>query len=249
MSRAPRFTSPSALKALTAPLTLALFGAVAVVLVLAGLPLAVAIGGGLLAGAGRVAIAGAPSSATRRPTRIDPFAVGEPWRVFVREALQAQARFATLVNDVSDGPFRDRLDEIGRSVDLAVEDCWINSRRAHELSRVRRQIDTRALERRLAGLDDVANRAGTVEDLRSSLVAQLDSARRIDSAIENAHSRLEILDVRLAESVTRAAELASMGDQPGLTGLAADIEGVVDEMEALRRALDEVDQAEGPADP
>lgn len=248
MSLVPQFTSPTALKTATRPLTVALVGVVAAALVLGGLPLPFAIGGGLVAGAARVAVAGSSRSTARRAERIDPFAVGEPWRVFVREALQAQARFRAVVDDVTGGPFRSRLDEIGRQVDLVVEDCWSISRRAHELSRVRRQIDTRAIERRLAALDDVADQAGTAEDLRASLQAQLDSARRVETAIDDARGRLEILDARLAESVTRAAELTTLDDQPGLTGLAVDVEGVVDEMEALRRALDEVDRAEGSGD-
>ena len=248
MSAIRRFTSPAALHTAAAPLTLALAGGVAVALVLGGLSLPLAIGGGILAGAIRVGIAGSSRSTSRRPARIDPFAVGEPWRVFVREALQAQARFHGVVHNVAKGPFRSRLDEIGQQVDLAVEDCWRISCRAHDLAQVRRQIDTRTVERRLAALDGVANQAGAAEGLKVSLLAQLDSARRVDAAIEDARIRLEILDARLAESVTRAAELATLDDRPGLTGLAAHVEGVVDEMEALRQALDEVDRAEGSGD-
>ncbi|MCP4087970.1 MAG: hypothetical protein GY745_23440 [Actinomycetia bacterium] len=243
-----RFRTPAALRALTSPFTLAVFGGVGVMLILGGLPLPVAIAGGLVAATARVASAGGRSSSAKRPERIDPFAVGEPWRVFVREALQVRARFADLVHDTPAGPFRERLDEIGRGIDLAVKDCWSISRQADDLSGVRRQIDTQAISRRLASLEGVSGPTDTTEGLRASLEAQLSSARRVDSAIDGARGRLEVLDARLAESVTRAAELTTLGDQPGLTGVAADIDDVVDEMEALRQALEEIDRAEGPGE-
>ncbi len=43
------------------------------------------------------------------PRRIDPFALREPWRFFVRDAIRARTRFTDALTDTEPGPLRDRL--------------------------------------------------------------------------------------------------------------------------------------------
>lgn len=186
----------------------------------AGLPLAAAAGIGAGAWAAGVAVvlgrrpAGAP---------IDPFAVGEPWRHFVRDALQAQARFRRTVGTVPPGPLRDRLDDIGARVDGAVAECWRIARHGHAIDRALR-------------------------DLSPSLPSQAATAARLTAAASDARDRLRLVDARLDEAAARAAELA-LGRPDGAAdaaGLSRELEAVVSELESLRLALEEV---EGPATP
>ncbi len=44
--------------------------------------------------------------------RVDPFALKEPWRFYVREAQQAHARVAKSLQPLQPGPLRDRLTEL-----------------------------------------------------------------------------------------------------------------------------------------
>ena len=74
--------------------------------ILGGLPLAAAAVAGGLACAARVALA---VPRRRAGDRIDPNRVSDPWRRFVIDAQQAQARFDRTVRQCQDGPIKERL--------------------------------------------------------------------------------------------------------------------------------------------
>jgi hypothetical protein len=76
--------------------------------------------------------------------------------------------------------------------------------------------------------------------LIEALRGQAESYRRIAGTAVDARNRLEILEARLDETVARAVELSlqTVG-AADLGGLHADVHAVVDEMEALRRGLEE----------
>jgi hypothetical protein len=87
----------------------------------------------------------------------------------------------------------------------------------------------------LEGSPDL-NAEGTLASLR----AQLASADRLDRVTAEAESKLRLLQAQLDEAVARAAELSvKAGDVGELAGVGDDIAHVVDEMEALRLALEE----------
>ncbi len=178
---------------------------------------------------------------------IDPFAVGEPWRNFVRDALQARDRFREVVNSAAPGPLRDRLAEIGDRLDDGVQQVWATARRGHELRQARRQIDTEAIEQRLAEtqrLGDANLADETTARTVESLNRQLETAHRLDSVTFEAESRLRLLQAQLDEAAARSAELAvRAGDVSDLAELGTVVDHAVSEMETLREALDEVDQA------
>src|ERR1700742_3389061 len=48
-----------------------------------------------------------------RPIRIDPWAFREPWRMYVRQALAAEARYEQAVAATRPGPLHDRLAALG----------------------------------------------------------------------------------------------------------------------------------------
>jgi len=231
----PRSTPapPAVVRAMTSPSGLALAGAGAGLGILAGLGLPGALVLAVVGWAGRVGFAALRG---RRGERIDPFAVGEPWRHFVRSAIQAQSRFDHAVAPVRDGPLRERLTEIGRRLSTGVEESWRVARHGQALAEARRHIDVPRAQRELERADDQSGGAA------GALQAQLDSAARLDRVAKDAENRLRLLTVRLDEVVARAIELAVQAeDSARLTGLRTDADALVDELEALRAALDDVD--------
>lgn len=233
------FTRQTA-EAMLSPAAILLVGAGLAVGVLAGSIL----GGVVLAAAlwvGRVAM-GMPRN--ERAPAIDPFSLQEPWRRFVQEAQQAQARFAQAVATTRPGPLRDRLAEIGGRIDAGVHECWNVASRGHVLAGARKQIDTAAIEAELASaranLDAPWAAGAGLDEQVTALESQLASAQRMDTVITDAGTRLQVLDARLDEAVTRAIELSVQAtDTVELGGLGSDVESMVEEMEALRLALEE----------
>ena len=73
-----------------------------------------------------------------------------------------------------------------------------------------------------------------------ALRAQIDTATRLQTLVDDARAQLVVLDARLDESVARAIELSvRVDDVDELRAVGADVDGLVDEMEALRLALEE----------
>jgi DNA repair ATPase RecN len=78
-----------------------------------------------------------------------------------------------------------------------------------------------------------------------SLESQLASSDHLGDVLADAERRLKILDTRLEDSVTRAIDVsARLGDDRSLSTVEEDMTLLVDELEALREALDDT---EGPA--
>jgi hypothetical protein len=246
LSPRDRFFTPPVARAITSPLAILLAGAGAAVGILTGLGLPAAAGLAVAAWAGRV-IAAVPRNPSAE--RIDPFTLGEPWRRFVQDALQAEARFHDAVGRAEAGPLRDRLTEIDERIDTGVRECWRIARRGQALVEARRSIDTAEAQQQLSSIEQGAGErwaAGSaLERTADSLRAQLATAARMDEVILDAHSRLRLLNARLDEVVARTLELSvETGAGAALSGLGADVDTLVGDMEALRQALEETDDAE-----
>jgi hypothetical protein len=193
-----------------------------------------------LAAAVAVALRNQRAGVTRRgDTAIDPFTVGEPWRRLVQKALRAQARYRDTVAALPPGPMRDRLVDIRGQLDAAVSECWRVARRGNDLRSV---LDGMAIARTR---EELATIAAADED--PSVVERADSLRsraatydRIAAATSDAEENLRLLVARLEEASARSTELSVTTSDSGLAALDTDVSGVVDELEALRLALDEV---------
>jgi hypothetical protein len=225
----------------TSPLGILALGAGASIGILAGAGVAGAAVLGLLAWAGRVvaAIPRAPEA-----SRIDPFTLSEPWRHFVTDALQARARFHQAVESAREGPMRDRLREIEGRIDTGLDEVWRIARRGHDLVGARRQLDPEGIRRELAATEANAGQpwaaGSTLERTLESLKAQLATVERLERVIGDADSRLRLLNARLDEAAARTIELSVQADDvTELGGLGADVDQMVDEMEALRQAIEE----------
>lgn len=255
-----RFYTRPVARAMTSPLGIVLAGAGAAVGIAVGLPIVAAVGIGAAAWAARVAVA-IPKGFDA--DGIDPFDLADPWRTFVWQAKRSRRQFTDAVRTAKEGPLRERLGEIGDRITTGVEECWRVARSGQALTDARARIDVAGITKQLSELTYGAGGAGgpvsqgtpdpasalgqTIEALQS----QLATAKRLDEVIADTRDRLRLLDARLGEAVTRAIELsARVHETDDLTGLSADVESVVGEMEALRVALTETDQLsgrEGPA--
>ena len=187
--------------------------------------------------------------------RIDPFAVGEPWRRPVQDAIQARNRFAAAIGPARTGPVRDRLVEFSARIDHGVEETWRIALEGQSITEARRRIDRRGaaaeLERLRAAQGEPEAGPPTpgsaAEATAAALESQLASADRLDRTLEETKARLQLLNARLDEAVARAAELVVVADKGAdLAGLGAQIDDVVNDMEALRLALEEVDELGRP---
>lgn len=232
-----RFLTPRVAKAMLSPSAILLAGAGAGVAIATGLPLVVAPVAAGAAWAARVLAAVPRATPTER---IDPFALPEPWRRFVVEALKAQVRYQQTVSGAEPGPVRDRLVAIGARIDDGVQEAWRIARRGSQLVDARAAIDDEGARRELAALDAAPGGGSAVERTADALRSQIETAQRLDTTIADVRSQLQLLDARLDESVARATELSVRIAAPDELGpVGADVDDLVGEMEALRAALEE----------
>jgi hypothetical protein len=234
--RAPRwrdrFYTRQTAEAIMAPSSIVAAGAGAAVGVLAGLgPLAAVVGAVAYAGWVLFKMPNAPRGAEGL---IDPRRLHDPWRAHVREALEAEQRFAAAVEATQDGPLRERLDDMAGRVADAVSECWRIANRGQQLEVALGQLTP--VGQLQAKLARVESNDGVAEALRS----QIDSYRRIEQTAIETRERLQLLEARLDETVARAIEVGLRAGDPVEIGvLDNDVESLVVEMEALRRGLDE----------
>jgi hypothetical protein len=236
-----RFFTPPVARAITSPSGILLAGATVSAGILVGLPLAGVLAVGAAAFAARVAVA---IPRDRTSPRIDPMEVSEPWRHFVREALDARRRFQGAVHDAHEGPLRDRLASIAARIDDGIDDCWRVARQGHALAKARKRLDADEAARELAqitGNSPSPPEKGTALDKTvEALQAQLSSAQRMDKTIGEAQDQLRLIDARLDEAAARAIELSvTAGDVSELSTLSDDVDGLVGDLEALRQGMEE----------
>jgi hypothetical protein len=236
-----RFFTPPVARAMTSPLGIVLAGAGAAVGVATGLGVVGAIGLGALAWGGRV-VAAIPRG-DKHSTRIDPFALSEPWRGYVQGSLAAQARFERTVEATPKGPLRIHLADIGTRLEQGVEEVWLVASRGDDIDGGLATLDVRQAQAELARLDHEPAGSHTAAT-RDALAAQVATAARMQAVSTDARDRLRLLDARLDELVARAVELSVSGSASAITGLGDDVDSLVTEMEALRQALEEADRAE-----
>jgi hypothetical protein len=245
-----RARTPAVARAVAAPASVLLAGAAMSAAVLAGLPIAAAAAVGAVAWAAKVALA-----VPRTPPgdRIDPSSVGEPWRGFVREALEARARFDQTVARARPGPLKDRLADLAGRLDHGVDECWRIARQGAVLESALAQLDVADIRRELAQVrDERADASGATEEAsleraEQAVRGQLGSAERIERVSRDARSRLRALNAQLDEAVARGVELSlRTADSADLSPLSADVDSLVGELESLRQALEETNGPPAP---
>jgi hypothetical protein len=254
---------PAATRAAVSPSALALAAGGFGLSLIAGLPVAAAVGVGACAWALRVAFAGLVAARRRRkrerPEPIDPYAVPEPWRQFVRESLSAQTRFDQAVDQYRPGPLRQRLDEVKGRVDAAVGECWRVARLGAALDAAAGNLDPDHTSAELRAVQDERQRllangpsqsTESLDQTEAALAARLQSGRRVQAASQRAIDRLRVVTAQLNEAVASAAELSlDAADASAAGPLAGRVDSMVSDIEALRKALEEADTAPTPSPP
>lgn len=193
---------------------------------------------------------------TPKSQRIDARRLRDPWRSFVLDAQQAKAKFATSVGRARPGPMQDRLLDLGRRIDDAVEECWAIACQGDALEEALGQLDPRSVHAELRQVEEDRSRArdsATVQALdrtAAALGSQLASAERLAAVARDASNRLRVLNAQLDEAVARAVELSvKAADAGALSPLTEDVDSLVSEMESLRQALEETRDTPGTAVP
>lgn len=215
--------------------------------VLLGAPLAVAaIAGGLALGA-RMGF----ELVRNRDERVDPFALGDPWKRFVIDAQSAQGRYRKAVRRSRPGPLKERLAELGERIDQAVRECWRVACQGDALGGALKQLETDRVDAELiqARRDLDEARGGSTASLKATvqaLEAQMRSAERLTDVWRSSRDRLRVLNAQLDEAVARAVELSvgAGGSLAAFGGLSDQVAGVVSDMESLRQALEETGEAD-----
>ncbi|MGI8754307.1 MAG: hypothetical protein ACR2MB_00250 [Acidimicrobiales bacterium] len=245
-----RFYSPPVAHAVTSPSAILALGAGAAVGILAlpftgPLVVAGAIIGGIAGYGGRVALA-IPKKG--KGERIDAFAVNEPWRHSVRDAIKARDHFGDAAKAFKPGPLHDRMAEMSGQLDDAVADCWRIAQQGQVVADARKRINDREAnwerEHLVTQVPPGGRPNATQSKTMASLDAQLATAARMDALIQSTREQLDLINARMDEAVTQAVELSVSNRSDQLDPLGNDVEGIVDDLASLRLALEDVD---GPA--
>jgi hypothetical protein len=206
-----------------------------------------------------VALAQARRRGRRLPlVTIDPVAVSEPWRQYVREALAAEQRFDQAVAQWPEGPLRDRLALLQPRLRRATGEVWTIAQqgaaldgtvRGVRIGTARPSIDQLSGELRAVQAErqqtSAADRQAALARSEEAIAAQLRAARRSEAVRSDVLDRLRLLTAQLDEAVTR---LLSLGlDRPSEAGTVEEVAGSIDallgEMDALQQGLQAAEAA------
>jgi hypothetical protein len=228
-------------EAITRPSGVLLAGAATAAAIVGGVPIAAAAAIGAACWVGRVVLA---LPRKRDDAEIDPFRLSEPWRGFVRAAQHAARRFEEAVDDTDEGPLRNRLAELRDRIAVGVRECWRVACKGDALDHAVTRLDVPAIERELSQVERELETEGDRPDLSAtadSVRRQLEAARRLQSVAERTRDRLRRIDAQLDEAVARAIELSLHAETlEDLVPLGSDVEALVEELESLHLALDQV---------
>ena len=184
---------------------------------------------------------------------VDPWALPEPWRQLVADALASERRFAAAASGLAPGPLHDRVVGMQPAVHAQVLRVWDGARRGATLTggypagagtptaaALAAQLRS-VQEERGGGGGGADGPPGASEGAEEALAARLREARHAEAVAAGILDGLRSALARLDAAVTSLAELAAgAATQPGLVTGAASIDAVASELSALRSGLDEI---------
>jgi hypothetical protein len=168
---------------------------------------------------------------------VDPGAVSRRFSGSVVEALDARRRYGDLLVRLQPGLVLDRLTDAGARLDAGVLAVWETARRATDLEHTLDALDP---ERVTADYKRAKRSAEDDTELEGVLAARFASVQRLLNTLDDTEDRLRLLEARLGAAVAHAAEVALGTDSAAAGALDAELVAVVDELGALRAALDEL---------
>ena len=183
---------------------------------------------------------------------VDPWALPDPWRQLVAQAVGAERRFRTAASSMPPGPLLDRVVEMEPTLHAQVLQVWDAARQgaaltggfpagartepSGALATELRSIQEERARRKQAGGDTVE--LGGAE---AAVAARLREARRAEAVAGEILNGLRSAVARLEAAVTALAQLASdSAAQPGFEAARASMESVSADLSALRSGLEEV---------
>jgi hypothetical protein len=207
-----------------------------------------------------VAIARSRRKGRRLPlVTIDPFAVSEPWRQYVRQAMASRQRFDQAVAGWPPGPMHDRLVLLQPRLDRAAGEVWAVAQQGAALDGTVRGVPTGAarpsIDQLSAELRRVqverqqqvpeSDRQVALARSEEAVAAQLRAARRSEAVRGEVLDRLRLLTAQLDEAVT---QLLALGlERPAGDGsveqVAGSVDALVEELGALQQGLREAGAA------
>ena len=248
-----RFLTPQVARAITSPSAILVTAAGASAAILLGLnPIGIVLVG---AGAFTARVLGSVPRNSARP-KISPGSLVEPWQSLMKGILDARKRYGAALKGMQDGPLKERLGELGERLESGVDEAWTIAQAGNQLTLGRRQINSESIFAELQQAQSAARTERSDQKIQA-LQAQLSATQRLDSTIGDTYDQLLLLDARIDELVTRTVELsvsqASTDDLGGLGGLGAEVDSIVNDMEALRQAVEETQgstpKGEEPGEP
>jgi hypothetical protein len=260
---------PSLVRAAVSPSAVAVTAAGAGIGVLAdphSAILAIVLGAG--AWLGRMAVAIVSRGRRRLPVvTIDPFAVPEPWRQYVRDAVAARQRFDAALAQWPAGPQRDRLVLLQPRLWQGTYEVWSVAQRGAAMGATTPGSAAGGLVRPSAGqlsseLQRVqaerqrtprSDRQAALVRSEEAIAAQLRAAHHSTEAQAEVLDRLRLLTARLDEVVTQLLELGleqAGGPVEGPSDtVAGSVDALVEEIEALHEGLRQAGAASSGRDP
>jgi hypothetical protein len=214
----------------------------------------------ILGGGVRLGVAAWQRIRTLPTEAIDPYALPEPWRGLVEQALDAGKRFHAAADAWPPGPLRDRLASLEPTVEGEVRAVWVAAQQGATLSGgypvgskratpadLSAELEAVQLERSDLGGGNQA-RSDELDRAEQGLAAQLQAARRAESTARAVEDRLRGLVARLDEAVTSVVGLtAAPGGAADVEGAVSSIEGLGQEIAALQAGIGEAAQLPGPS--
>ncbi len=231
---------------------------------LAAQSLTLAIALAVVAWLGRMVVALMQTRRRLPLVEIDPFAVSEPWRQYVRQSLAARQRFDAAVAQWPPGPLHDRLVFLQPRLGQATAEVWTVAQQGAALDGTVRGVRTGpprpAIEQLSTELQAIqaerqqnpgADREAALARSEEAVAAQIRAARRSDATRTEVLDRLRLLTARLDEAVT---QLLALGlDRPAREGsveeAAGSVEAVLEEIGALQQGLREAGAAASGVEP
>lgn len=226
-------------RAAVSPSAIAVTGAGVVIglLLVHSVLVAIALGAG--AWLGRMAIfALMRSLPTADPNEVDPYAVSEPWRQYVHQAVAAGQRYDRTIAGWPAGPLRDRVAIVQPRIRQGVQEVWSIARQG-AASSTRSGPSVEKLSAELKAVQAQRQQGGADQDAlarrEEAIAAQLRAARRSEDGSARVLDRLRLLTARLDEAVSQVLELGL--DQDAVESVAGTVDGLVDELASLHHGL------------
>lgn len=183
---------------------------------------------------------GMPRPADR--PKIDAFAVGEPWRQFVKGAQRSASRLNDTIAATREGPLRDRMDAVATKLDHGLDETFRIAQRGDEIDAAVQRLDPTALRSKLATLEQQRSTSpgDQIDAAVASVEAQLGTTNRLKDQSTKTANTLRLAQTRLDELAARAAEVSvGSGDTDAYEH---DVDDLVVELEALRLAVEETNR-------